>query len=326
MTRTTRTPETKVRTTLVTLVATVASLVLLAPAASASSAARDGTPRPVFPDTIQLPDGFAPEGIAAGHGTTFFAGSLNGGDIYRGNLRTGEGEVIVPPRDGQVAVGMKVDRRNRLWAAGGEGGTARVYDARSGELIRAFELAPSTPTFVNDVVVTPQAAWFTDSMRHALYRVPIGPGGSLGSPEEVPLDEEVPSVDGFNLNGIDATRDGKTLIVAHSARGELYTIDAATAEAEKVDLGGATLPNADGILLTGRTLHVVQNSDNQIAEVALAPDLSSGTVTRTLTDPDFDVPTTIARFGHALYAVNARFGTPVEPGTEYSVVRVGLHK
>lgn len=313
------------RTTLAGLVAAFATLLLLAPAASVGAVGQAALPRPVFPDTIALPDGFAPEGIAVGRGTTFYTGSLVGGDIYRGNLRTGEGEIIVPPQEGQVAVGMKVDHRNRLWVAGGGTGTARVYDAGSGELLRTYELSSSTPTFVNDVVVTQRAAWFTDSMRPVLYRVPIAPDGTLGPAEEVPLDDEIPFIDGFNLNGIDATPSGKTLIVAHSTTGELFTIDAATGEAEEIDLGGAALTNADGILLTGRTLYVVQNRANQIAVVDLAADLSSGRVERTLTDPDFDVPTTIARFGAALYAVNARFGTTPTPTTEYSVVRVGLH-
>ena len=40
-----------------------------------------------------------------------------------------------------------------------------------------------------------------------------------------------------------------------------------------------------------------------------------------ITSPEFRVPTTIADFGNALYAVNARFGTEI-PGTEYQVVRV----
>ena len=44
-----------------------------------------------FPDSIPLPDDFAPEGIAVGAGSSFFVGSLAGGDIYRGDLRSGTG-------------------------------------------------------------------------------------------------------------------------------------------------------------------------------------------------------------------------------------------
>jgi hypothetical protein len=74
--------------------------------------------------------------------------------------------------------------------------------------------------------------------------------------------------------------------------------------------------------LHGRTLYVVQNQLNRIAVVSLAKGFASGTVARTITDPDFDVPTTIDRRGNRLYAVNARFGTAPRPSTTYSVVQV----
>ena len=67
----------------------------------------------------------------------------------------------------------------------------------------------------------------------------------------------------------------------------------------------------------------MRNRLNQIAVVELAPDLSSGDVVGTITDPSFDVPTTIAAFGNALYVVNARFTTPPTPDTTYNIVRVG---
>jgi hypothetical protein len=93
-------------------------------------------------------------------------------------------------------------------------------------------------------------------------------------------------------------------------------------EAQAIDLGGVSLPNGDGLLLAGRTLYVVQNRLNQIAVIELAPGLLSGVVVDSLTDADFDVPTTVTSFGDSLYAVNARFGTPPTPSTQYDVVRV----
>ena len=102
----------------------------------------------------------------------------------------------------------------------------------------------------------------------------------------------------------------------------LFTIDPTTGATKLIDLGGATLPNGDGILLHGRTLYVVQNRLNKVAVVALNHDLTQGTVTREITDSDFDVPTTIDRFGKWLYAVNARFGTAPGPDTTYKVVQV----
>jgi hypothetical protein len=41
-----------------------------------------------------------------------------------------------------------------------------------------------------------------------------------------------------------------------------------------------------------------------------------------LTDADLDVPTTVAWFGSALYAVNSRFGIPSPETADYAVVRV----
>jgi hypothetical protein len=56
--------------------------------------------------------------------------------------------------------------------------------------------------------------------------------------------------------------------------------------------------------------------------VALGKGLATGTIARTITNPGFDVPTTIDRLGSRLYAVNARFGTTPTPTTEYTVVQV----
>jgi hypothetical protein len=89
-----------------------------------------------------------------------------------------------------------------------------------------------------------------------------------------------------------------------------------------IDLGGGSVPNGDGILLDGKTLYVVQNQLNQIAVVKLKSDLQSGEIVNLITDPAFRVPTTIAEFGSSLYAVNARFGTPPTPDTEYEIVRI----
>ena len=67
----------------------------------------------------------------------------------------------------------------------------------------------------------------------------------------------------------------------------------------------------DGLLLRGRTLYVVRNNLNQIAVVELAPDLSGGEVVGTITNPNFDVPTTIAAFPRSEYL---SFMTIVFPG------------
>jgi sugar lactone lactonase YvrE len=295
----------------------VASMVLIAAA-----------PAGAFPAVVPLPDGFQPEGVAVGRGSEFFAGSRATGAIYHGDLRNGLGSVLVPAQADRQALGLKLDQRtNLLYVAGGSTGMAYVYEADSGANVAAIQLA-NPPTFINDVVVTREAVYFTDSFRPFYYQVPLASNGELGgSPtaEEIPLAGEYDFVPGgFNANGIDAAPNGKTLILVNSTTGSLYRLDAGQGDARLIDLGGDAVPSGDGILLEGKTLYVVQNVLNQIAVVELDPSLSSGKVTGTLISPNFRVPATMARFGDALYAANARFDTPPAPDTQYEVVQVKI--
>jgi sugar lactone lactonase YvrE len=276
-----------------------------------------------FPEVMPLPDGFRPEGIAIGPGNTFYVGSIGSGAVYRGDLRTGEGDLLVQPVPGRAAIGVDLDRTGQfLFVAGGPTGQGYVYDAQTGAELAVYQFT-TAPTFVNDVVVTRDAAYFTDSQKPVLYRVPIGPGGELGAAETIPLGGDFQFVAGqFNANGIDATPDGSQLIVVNSTLGLLYRVDPNTGVAALIDLGGAVMTNGDGILLDGLTLYVVRNRLNQVAVIELSDDLAEGDVVGLITSPNFDVPTTIAEHGNRLYAVNARFSTPPTPTTTYSVVQV----
>jgi sugar lactone lactonase YvrE len=279
-----------------------------------------------FPEVIPLPDGFQPEGIASGQGTTFYAGSIPTGAVYRGDLATGEGDVLVPSQAGRSAIGMKYDpRTGLLFVAGGITAHAYIYDGQSGANV-ADILLTDLPSFINDVVITQDAAYFTNSFQPILYKVPLNKNGGLPNPlvsEAIPLGGDYEFTPGaFNANGIAARSNGKTLIIVNSTEGALYQVDPGTGVATRIDLGTGGVPNGDGILLQGRTLYVVQNALNQIAVVELNPTFTEGVITDLLTSPLFRVPTTVAGFGGSLYVVNARFGTPPMPDTEYEVVRV----
>ena len=300
------------KTSRVLLTTALAAAFALAPTGSASAAP--------FPDTLALPNGWLPEGIATGSGTSIYSGSRADGSVWKGDLRTGEGEVLVDV-DGRVAVGIKVDR-GLLFVSGGATGDAYVYDADSGAQVAAFDLT-NGPAFINDVTVTRDAAWFTNSQAAELYRVALGPGGvPTGDVETVPLTGDWQQVAGFNANGIAATPAGRTLLVINSTTGVLYAVDAAPGVATAVDAGGAILTQGDGILLQGTTLWVVRNRSNVIVELRMSPDWLGATAVGTVTDPDFDVPTTLAAQGSRLYAVNARFNTPPTPDTTYDIVLV----
>jgi len=308
-------PQTASRRSLLALLLIALSLALIA-----------AVPAQAFPDVIPLPNGFQPEGIAVGKGSTFYVGSIPTGAVYRGDLRTGEGDVLVPAQEGRAAIGLKYDERTGLlFVAGGPTGFAYVYDGETGENVAEIQLTTGD-RFINDVVITNDAVYFTNSRQPVLYRVALENNGELpDSPivEKIPLTGDYQfTPNAFNANGIAATPNGKTLIIVNSVDGVLYNVDPTSGVNTRIDLGGATVPNGDGILLQGKTLYVVQNRLNQIAVVELSSDLTQGEIVDTLTSPAFRVPTTIARFGDSLYAVNARFGTPPTPDTEYEVVRV----
>ncbi|MEU4476251.1 superoxide dismutase [Micromonospora sp. NPDC023888] len=279
-----------------------------------------------LPTVLALPDGFTPEGIATA-GRYAYLGSRTTGAIQRVDLLTGRGTTI-GAATGTPSLGLKIDPRGRLFVAGGTAGDARVLDTRTGEVLARYQFA-TTPTFVNDVVLTPDAAYFTDSHRPVLYRLPLGRGGALPPADgftTIALTGAYQQVGtGVNVNGIATTPDGSALIVVQSNTGTLYRVDPATGATTVVDVPGYTFTNGDGLLLRGRTLYVVQNSLNQIAVATLNRAGTTGTVTGTITDPNFDVPTTVAEALGRLYLPNGRFTTPPTPTTPYTVVAVRAH-
>ncbi|MEV0128945.1 superoxide dismutase [Dactylosporangium sp. NPDC050688] len=301
----------------VTAILTVALATALVSAPAHASNVSQATP---LPATLSLPDGFQPEGIATGPGPFAYFGSRADGRIYRADLITGKGAVI-SPAVGTQSLGMKTDQRGWLFVAGGNAGNARVIDVRTGAVLRSYQFA-TAPTFVNDVVLTPRAAYFTDSNKAVIYKVPIGRHGELSATfQTLPLSGDfVLNPNGLNFNGITLTPDGRALIAVQSSTGFLFRVDPATGVTDRI--GDLVFVNGDGLLTVDRTLYVVQNRDNTLNAVKLAKDGRDGTLRGTVTDPRFDVPTTVAKFGNRLYLPNARFTTPPTPTTPYTVVAV----
>ena len=271
---------------------------------------------------IVLPGASSAEGIAAGHGTTFYAGDLLGGDIFRGDVRRGAAELFIDSPAGRMALGMAFDRRHGLlFVAGGFMGQAHVYDVATRTTVASYQLGVAGSSIINDVAITQRGAWFTDSVQARLYFVPVSPTGTLGPFSTLALSGPAADISGdFNLNGIQATPDGKTLIVAHSTNGQLYTVDPATGVSAAI--AGVSVPNVDGIVLRGRRLWAVQNTD-QVSRIRLSGDLSSGVVDKVITSDLFQTPSTAALFGSRLAVVNAKFDTGFPPtASQYEVVLV----
>ncbi|NUT29711.1 MAG: superoxide dismutase [Streptomyces sp.] len=312
------------RRRLLTAGAATAGAVLVGSAGASAAAAE--TAAKTRHAVLHLPNGFRPEGITIGGGPYAYLGSLGDGSIYRADLRTGEGSII-STGPGTPSVGLKLDRRGRLFVAGrGEG--ARVVDARTGRILASYRLTTATPTFANDVFLTPRTAWFTDSFQPALYALPLGRHGELPDADAVgtiTLSGDWSQVTGevVNANGITSTPDGSALLVVQSGVGGLHRVNPRTGVTRLVDLGDAApLTNGDGLLRTGRTLYVVQNRQNAVDVFELAADGRSGVFRRRITDPLFDVPTTVAAHQGRLYLPNARFTTTPTPETTYDVISV----
>ena len=312
-------------------IAIAAAVIGLSFAVASPALADDSNDRQTrFPETITLPNdavagdlGFRPEGIVV-KGNTAYAGSLVDGTIVTANLRTGQTAPLVAA-DGDPAVGLKI-AGPLLLVAGGPSGELRAYDRRSGAEVAVRHIPEAG--FVNDLTVAGGTAYFTDSQRAVIYALPVD-GDTVGEPREIPLggDFALAPPGSFNGNGI-AAFDEDTLILGQSADPDgsgsaLYLVDVSNGEATRITITGGDVTAADGLLLQGRTLYVVQNRENSIAQFRLSSDGTEARFVRTLTDPDFDVPTTID-FGPRgdLYAVNARFGTPGTDSVAYEIVRV----
>lgn len=274
-----------------------------------------------FPSSIPLPTGYQPEGVAT-RGSTAFAGSLADGDVVTVDLTTGELSSLVDndASDDRTAVGLAVER-GLVLVAGGATGRAYIYDAATGAEVADLTLTTATPTFVNDVVVAGDSAWFTDSMQPQLYRVPLT-GSGAGAVETVPLSGPAASfVPGFNLNGIEVLHG--ELIVVNSTTGELFAVTP-DGESREIDLGGDVVTAGDGLALRGLELYVVRNQLNQVDVVRLSPGLATGEVVDSITSGLFDVPTTADFHGNRLVLVNARFGIADPDNAEFDLVQVPL--
>jgi sugar lactone lactonase YvrE len=292
-------------------------LLLLALVAALATPAAAARPT----EAIVLPGATSAEGIAAGRGATFYAGDLFAGDIFRGNVQHGTAELFIDAPAGRMAVGMAADIAHDLLFVAGGSGQAYVYNTRTRASVASYQLADPAASFINDVALTKDGAWFTDSMQAQLYFIPVSGAGALGPSSTLRLSGPAADTSGdFNLNGIAATPDGKTLIVAHSANGELYTVDPATGASAAI--AGVSVPDVDGIVLDAGRLWAVQNT-NQVSRIRLRPDLTSGVVEEVITSDLFQIPTTAARFGSRLAVVNAKFDTGFPPtADQFEVVLV----
>ena len=305
--------------------AAVAVTALTAPVASAAQGPRGG-----LPASIDLPVGIRPEGSTSGPGSTFFVGSVADGRIVTGDLRTGAVRILLAPETGRSLRGLYVDPRTGLvWAVGSLGTAGHVWAVHptSGAVV-ADKVVPGAG-FLNDLVVTRQAVWVTDSNVDRLTIVRLdNDGHPTAAPAEfVGLTGDWPTspANTFNANGIRMLPQGP-IVLNHSRVGGLWQVDPATGVARPLAItGGPPVTSGDGLELMGRTLYNVRGSGpKDVSVVRLRQD---GTQWRarwvaTLTDAALDVPSTATAALGSLWVVNARFGTPSPDTARFSITRL----
>ena len=246
-------------------------------------------------------------------GVFYVSATNQSGAIYRGSTRAGDHvlEQWQAPRAGDNGRGIDVDRAGRVYVAGGPAAEVRVF-ARDGGLLAELPTG-AAGSFLNDVWVAPDgAAYVTDSSLPVIWRVSDGPAGwSIERWLDVsPAITYTPPLTDFDLGGIVSTPGGRYLLTTQGTTGQLWRIDLRTREIAEVDVSGAPLINADGIVLRGHTLWVVQNFTRQISKLALGPRYASATLEEVVPTPADRTFTTAKRVGSRLLAVDSKFGFP----------------
>ena len=176
---------------LASLAVVAATLAAVAPVAAAS---------PNLPDRIDLPNGWLPEGIES-QGRWLYSGSRADGAVYRADARTGQGSILVEGETGNVAVGLHIDDRGRLWVAGGPTQEVNVHDLATGERLAVYTF-PGTG-FLNDLDIVDGSVYVTDSPTANLGVIPLGADGSL-----LMFADELVPIEGAPAEAIDTTGAG----------------------------------------------------------------------------------------------------------------------
>jgi Cu-Zn family superoxide dismutase len=315
--------------TMRTLVAVAGLVGVMAPGGIGAQA--PGITHYPLPSNVEYPEGIAHDPKSG----AIYTGSAVTSLVFRmvpqvppaksGTIVSREGAAL-PVEPFPALLGMEFDA-GRLWVAGGRTGRMAVIDAATGKVLKQFETPAKPAGLINDVAVINSSAYFTDSLRPTLWRVPVE-GGKIGELEPWLQFEGSPLVygEGANLNGIAATADGRDLIVVQMNKGLLFRITVADRKIAPIDLGGESLTTGDGLVLDGRTLYVVRQGEQEIVTIELAADLSKGRVLNRFKNPDLRWPATAVKVGDRLLVVNTQFNrrNTKDPATPFSIAGIPL--
>lgn len=268
---------------------------------------------------IALPNGYLPEGITRGPGSTLFVGSLTTGAISQINARTETVSILVPPSQttGRLAAGLAYTG-GMLFVAGISTfrssptgpvlGKFFVYGVPGGNTIA--NCAVRETSFLNDVVIRKGIAYFTDSQSRNLVVVPVATARNCSySIIELPKAFALKQPGQTRANGIEHYKGH--LIIANSNLSTLYSYDLLGRFAPRrlLPLGGVGRP--DGLIVKGDMLYVVERTATEdrvsVWKIRFRNDKLALSSVATITARSLQTPSTAAIFGRKIYIVNARF-------------------
>ncbi len=256
-------------------------------------------------------EGLLLEGIGVDRETQVFyvSGVNDGGDIYRGRVGSEDLELWFDD-NGTTGRGIDVDSQGRVFVAGGPTGTLRIFD-REAQLLATVDTGEAD-SFLNDVWIAPDGtAFVTDSSLPIIWQVTQHGAGTWSIGEFLDVSgtiEFTPELTDFDLGGIVVARGGRFILTSQGTTGQLWRIDVSTKEIAEVDLGGVRINNADGIVLVGGVLWVVQNFRRQISVFVVNRDLSRARLIAIRQTPEDRTFTTAAFVQGRLLVVDSQFG------------------
>jgi hypothetical protein len=279
-----------------------------------------------------LPDGYKPEGIASDGGSGFFVCSVRG-RVWHHNLATKQGSPVVGSEVSApilALTGLKYCPQQRaLFLAGAMHARGYIFylkQASNGtfSVTRRVTIKFPPGSYVNDVALGPQQAFFSDSWNPKLHAIPRFPNGSAPYPQLTtytlvgmpPAPPPLLASNGLAVLPADnssSSRNTTTVVIAHWASGGLYTVQLqqgrATTQAVAVPTTIAGRRSGlDGVITQGRrTVYVGDNLNNRVIQYRLSPDLRSANVSCVIASRSFDGTGTVALAHGRLWATNMRF-------------------
>lgn len=281
---------------------------------------------PVAPAALAftLPEGFEyPEGIAVDPATgRAYVTATPSGAVAVAEPDADAASIWLPAgTDGRTyTFGIEFDR-DSVWLVS----PPAIWEYGVDGVMRGHHVADSDG--LNDLAVTEQGVYVTDTDRAVLWFLPRG---SSADEPLVPIDLSTNGPVG-QLNGIEALEDG-TLVAVHFFNGNLFHIDARSPSegitVETIDLGGFRLTYGDGMRALGDVLWVTRGrASDSVDRVTLCPSHTCGTVVAGAKDPALSFPTDVEIRGDQLLVVNSQFwgllggAPPTKPFTVSAIPR-----